>query len=247
MKYLYLIIAASFLSCHPAASQESIIQKMMTTQEAVVEILATNQDFFDTNKTSAAIDAKTGRIILGKKMAHRSYQRSGAGVIVHPAGVIVTNAHTANNADMIRVTLNSGQSFYAEPIQLINALDLLLLKIRTDQSLPFVRMADSDQLSLGQEVITIGNSPLLKKTISGGKIIGLGVNRRLKHTGKHRTDLIQTTVNLYQGDSGGPLFNQQGQLIGLMTADEGSVDHSSFAIPSNKITTYLMKYLNSMP
>lgn len=245
MKHFYFIIFAAITISTFCSAQDSIISQMIKTQQAVVEIHAENTDIFNTQQAGAAIDPRTGRIVISRKIAQRSYKRSGAGVIVHPDGIIVTNAHTGHKANNIKVTLNTGEVFYAKPVRIVNDLDLLLLKIETDRDLPFVQIADSDQISLRNDVITIGNSPLLKNTISGGNIIGIGVNRKLKHTGKHRADLIQTTVNLYQGDSGGPLFDKHGQLIGLMTADEGGTDHSSFAIPSNKIKKYLLEYLNS--
>ena len=224
-------------------AQDSIIEKMMEIQKAVVEITAENIDFYSQGKASAGIDPVSRRIIVARKAAGRSYRRAGAGVIIHSDGLIVTNAHTGYKANVIRVTLDSGETFYAQPVRLVNDLDLLLLKINAGRPLPYVSLADSDQIKLNQNIITIGNSDFLKKTITGGTIIGIGISRKLKHGGNQRTDLIQTSINLYRGDSGGPLFNSYGQLLGLMTADESAADHSSFAIPSNKIQKYLIEYL----
>lgn len=244
MKYIISIIIGFILTSTSYTAQDSIISQMMETQQAVVEVKAENTDVFNTQQGGVALDPRTGRIVVRRKISQRSYARNGAGVIVHPDGIIVTNAHIGHKANTIKITLNTNEVLYAQPIRIVNDLDLLLLKIDADRPLPFVQIADSDKIALQNEVITIGNSVLLKNTISGGQIIGIGISRKLKHTGKQRTDLIQTTVNLYQGDSGGPLFNKQGQLIGLMTASEGSTDHSSFAIPSNKIKKYLLEYLN---
>lgn len=244
MKYIITTIIGIAIISTPCAAQDSIIIQMMETQQAVVEVQAKNTDIFNTQQSGAALNPRTGRIVVRRKIAQRSYERNGAGVIVHPDGIIITNAHTGHKADTIKITLNTGEVLYAQPVRIINDLDLLLLKIDAGRPLPFVQIADSDKIALRNEVITIGNSALLKNTISGGQIIGIGISRKLKHTGKQRTDLIQTTVNLYQGDSGGPLFNKNGQLIGLMTASESGTDHSSFAIPSNKIKKYLLEYLN---
>jgi len=246
MKHIFLTsLAAAIFSCTLCLAQNSLIAQMLNTQEAVVQVLAENNNIFKAPQAGAAIDPKTGRIVIARKLVRSSYHRNGAGVLIHPSGMIVTNAHTGHKANTIKVALPTGEVVYAKPIRVVNDMDLLLLKIDISRPLPFVQIADSDQVSLGQEVVTIGNSAVLKNTISGGKIIGIGVSRKLKHSGKHRTDLIQTTVNLYQGDSGGPLFDRDGRLIGLMTADEGATDHSSFAIPSNKIKTYLIEYLES--
>lgn len=235
-----ILIAVSSSAC----AQPSLISQMLDAQQAVVAITAENTDVFKT-PAAAAIDPATGQIILRRKLAAGSYTRNGAGVLIHPDGILVTNAHTGHMANTIKVTLNTGETFYAQPIRILHDMDLLFLKINAGRPLPFIHIANSDQIALGQDVVTIGNSAFLKDTISGGQVIGIGVSRTLKHAGAHRTDLIQTTVNLYHGDSGGPLFDQNGQLIGLMTADEGSTDHSSFAIPSNIIQKYLLEYIRS--
>lgn len=245
MKFLvFITLMISALSAE-SFSQPSLIGQLMEINEAIVSITAENADVFQAPAARAAIDPATGRILIARKLTASTYTRTGAGVIIHPDGVLITNAHTANKANAITVTLQTGETFPAQPIRIIHGMDLLFLKIDAGRALPFVRIADSDRIALGQEVVTIGHSEFLKNTITGGTIIGIGVNRKLKHAGTQRTDLIQTSINLYQGDSGGPLFNRDGELIGLMTADEGSADHSSFAIPSNKIQQYLLEYVNS--
>ncbi|MEW5894811.1 MAG: trypsin-like peptidase domain-containing protein [Candidatus Omnitrophota bacterium] len=245
MKISLIVILILLMLALPASAQDSIIEQMIRTRDSIVEVLAENTDIHQAGKIKAGIDSRTGRMIVARQAVLQSFQRAGAGVIIHPDGIIVTNAHTANKASMIKITLGSGESFFAQPVKLAHDLDLLLLKIDAGKKLPYVPFADSDHIQLGQDVITIGNSAFLKNTISGGKIIGIGVNRKLKYIGQQRTDLIQTSINLYQGDSGGPLFDEDGRLIGLMTADEGANDHSSFAIPSNKIRESLVEYLNT--
>jgi S1-C subfamily serine protease len=230
----------------PARAQPfNILMQMMETQQAIVEVHAINTDVFEPSQAVAGINPETGRLVIINRRPVAQYERGGSGVIIHPSGIIVTNAHTVYRANRVQVNLDDGQTFPAKIIKFVNAMDLALLKIDTPELLPFVDIANSDSIRLGQDVITIGNSPLLKETVSGGKIIGLGIERTVQPSGIRRTGLIQTTVNLYQGDSGGPLFNDQGDLIGLMTADEGSRDHSSFAIPSNRIYQYLLEYLHA--
>jgi S1-C subfamily serine protease len=180
---------------------------------------------------------------MRRKVAVGSYQRRAAGIIIHDSGVIVTNAHTVQLADHIQIVFADKTAVPAQVGRVIKNLDLALLQVAVPFPLIPVTLADSDQIRLGDEIITIGSSPLLDKTISGGKVIGIGTNRSLPQQGERRTDLIQTTVNLYQGDSGGPLFDRQGRLIGLMTAKETSADHSSFAIPSNQILKHLKAYM----
>ena len=225
-------------------AQPSIIDQIQKTQPAIVTVTSKVSGVYQLPEVSMARDPHTGRVIAAHHVTQASYQRYGAGVIVHPSGLIVTNAHNIAKAEHIQVILSDQTETSAQVIDFINNIDLALLKINSATQLPSVKIADSDELKLGDSVITVGNSEYLKQTISGGKIIGLGTNRTETSHGKKRTDLIQTTINLYHGDSGGPLFDKDGQLIGLMTAKESNSIRSSFAVPSNKIVKYLSDYLN---
>lgn len=212
---------------------------MQTAQNGVVAVSAVNRDIYK-SPGGLVRDPKTGRVFLARKLAQAAYERHGAGVVIHPSGVIVTNAHTIYQADQIAVTLNDGSQLPAQVVGLVKGDDIALLKIPPHPSLLSVPIADSDQIQLGDEIFTIGNSPLLKETISGGTVIGLGHSQS---AGNRHNSLIQTTINVYKGDSGGPLFDRRGHLIGLITAREEDKDRSSFAIPSNHITQYLSAYL----
>ena len=228
------------LAAVPAAAQTSIIEEMQNARAGVVAVSAVNRNIYK-SPGELVRDPKTGRIFLARKLARAAYQRDGAGVIVDPSGIIVTNAHTIYEAQQVAVTLNDGSRIPARVLRLVKGDDIALLKIPPHPSLFTVPIADSDRVKLGDEVITIGSSSLLKKTISGGTVIGLGHSRGTGN--KVRNNLIQTTINVYKGDSGGPLFDRHGRLIGLITASEEARDRSSFAVPSNDITRYLSAYL----
>ena len=249
VKKLLLIFTVLFLIglCPLGFGQDSIIDQIQKTQASIVTIKADISSFYKTPSQRAAIDPKTGKMVLLRTVAKASYNRVGAGVIIHPLGVIVTNAHVVDKATEIKVILHDQTMVRAKVLRLVDNLDMALLKIEPPYPLTAVNIANSDQIRLGQEIITIGNSAILNQTVSGGKIKGLGVSRTDQRSGRVQNNLIQTTINLYEGDSGGPLFNQDGFLIGLMTAKETAADHSSFAIPSNKIKQYLLEYLQTVP
>lgn len=236
-----------FVQASIAWAQPSILGQMIETEAAIVDVHAQNTVGYSTSPGQVAVDSQTGKMIFVRNVSQATYDRNGAGVIIHPQGIIVTNTHTIANANRIAVVLQDQTTFPVKVIRIVKGMDISLLRIEAPQPLPYVQIANSDTLQLGEEILTIGSSSLMRQTISGGKIIGLGVSRNLENTGIRRTDLIQTTVNLYQGDSGGPLFNQKGELIGMMTAKEMDADHSSFAVPSNRITEALKNYLKEFP
>jgi S1-C subfamily serine protease len=244
-KIICLIIFV--IGLYPASSSagnRSILQQIMNLEPALVSILAENHDVFKPAQRLVR-DPKTGRIFLQQKYPAASYERFGAGVIIDRDGVIVTNAHTIHRANLITVTFHNDQKVRARVLGVVNDLDLAFLQVPMPYQVNPVKLADSDKIRLDDEIITVGNSQFLKQTITGGKIRGIGINHTLRKAGGQQTDLIQTTINVYSGDSGGPLFDRQGQLIGLMTASETAQDHSSFAVPSNKIKHYLTQYYQS--
>ena len=234
--WLYLTVS------QPAAAQHSILSQIFDTQPSMVDIIAENIQV-GASPAVPFVDPRNGRVGTVRNIQQASYRRAGAGMIIHPSGIIVTNAHTVNRAGRVKVRLYNNQELPAEVIRLVSNIDMAFLRIRPPFPLTAVPLADSNRTQLGDPVLTIGSSPLLKQTVSGGIIIGLGQNRTATRLGQTRNDLFQTTINLYEGDSGSPLFNNTGALIGLMTAKETGADHSSFAIPANQILWHLIKYL----
>ncbi|OGX06702.1 MAG: hypothetical protein A2Z88_09495 [Omnitrophica WOR_2 bacterium GWA2_47_8] len=228
-----------------AFGQQNILVEILSLEPSIVSVSAENTDIFKPAQRTFK-DPKTGKVYVQRAYPAASYNRQGAGVIIHELGIIATNAHIVKRADKIGVTFSNDTQVRARLLLLIENIDLALIQVPLPQSTKPVNLADSDQVNLGDEIITVGNSPALKQTISGGKIIGLGLSSKLRDQGQTRNDLLQTTVNVYGGDSGGPLFDYHGRLIGLMTAAESAADHSSFAIPSNMIKKYLMEALKNL-
>jgi S1-C subfamily serine protease len=227
------------------SAQSSIIDEIQKLQPAIVGIKAVNTDIYASKPQIAGINPQTGKLVIMRKAGGAKYDRYGAGVIIHPSGIIVTNAHTMVNADGIKVILHDETELPAQVLLAVKDLDFGLLKIDLPYPVDPVALGDSNDVQLRDEVITVGNSSFLKQTISGGKVKSLGTSRSNKIEGAPRAnDLIHTTINMYEGDSGGPLFNKKGALIGLVTAKEVASDHSSFAIPINQVKFYLDEYLS---
>jgi len=252
MKFMYrellltcFVLILSLLTLVGEA-QVSLLEQIERLQPAIVSIKSLNTEIFQKPGMHAALDRKTGRVVVLRRLHGGSYNRFGAGVIVHESGIIVTNAHNIINADRITVILNDHTELLAKVLLVTKDMDFGFIQVDLPYPITPVALANADEIKLGDEIITVGNSPLLKQTISGGKIIGLGNSRTQKRQGQKRTDLIQTTVNLYESDSGGPLFDRKGHLLGLMTAKETAVDHSSFAIPANQIHRFLQEYLHGL-
>jgi len=245
-KPLYLKISVYCFLCWliapgSASAQSSIIANVQKSLQSIVSVKAKNIEVQDAPPAMAR-DPKTGRVLVAQRASGKYYSRTGAGILIDPGGVIVTNLHTIINAHYVKVITYSGTELPAKVLTVFGGEDLAFISIDNSEHLSPITIADSDKVKLGEEIISVGNSKLLKQTISGGKIIGIGNSRH----GDDDADLFQVNINVYHGDSGGPLLNKKGQLIGLMVASETRANRSSFAIPSNKIHDHYLEYLGTV-
>jgi S1-C subfamily serine protease len=174
----------------------------------------------------------------------RTAEAAGTGMIVTSNGQVLTNNHVIRGATSIQVTIegHSG-TFIAKVVGVDPTDDVALLQIQGVSNLPTVTLADSSNLSVGQDVVAIGNalgqggSP----TVTQGSISSLGQSITVSD-GRGGTeslnDVIEMDAPIQPGDSGGPLVNAAGQVVGMITAGsrEGRSQSAStvgFAITSN--------------
>jgi Do/DeqQ family serine protease len=164
-------------------------------------------------------------------------QRSlGSGVLVDPAGLVVTNHHVIDGADQVRVSLADRREFEAEIVLKDARSDLAVLRVKGNgERFPALEFADSDALQVGDLVLAIGNPFAVGQTVTHGIISALA------RTQVGITDyqfFIQTDAAINPGNSGGALVDMSGKLVGINTAifsrGGGSIG-IGFAIPANMV------------
>lgn len=171
---------------------------------------------------------------------------TGSGVIISEDGYIVTNNHVIKDASELEVTLNSKKIYKAKLIGTDSKMDIALLKIDTDEKLPFSTFADSDNVRVGEWVLAVGNPYNLTSTVTAGIVSAKARNLDTKGI----QSFIQTDAAVNPGNSGGALVNTRGELIGINTmisSPTGSYAGYSFAVPSNitrKIIEDIMEFGN---
>ena len=138
----------------------------------------------------------------------------GSGVIVSPAGYILTNNHVVEGADDIEVVLNDGRAARAKVIGTDPDTDLAVLKIDLDK-LPVIVLGQSENLQVGDQVLAIGNPFGVGQTVTSGIVSALGRNQLGINTFEN---FIQTDAAINPGNSGGALITSDGRLIGINTA-----------------------------
>jgi len=156
----------------------------------------------------------------------RRYQRSpqrksyrpvqGSGFIVSTDGYILTNNHLVGQADKVLVKVGENPEIEAKVIGTDPESDVAVVKI-DGNSLPFLELADSDALEVGEWVLAIGNPFGLSHTVTAGIVSAKG------RSGLHLADIeyqdfIQTDAAINPGNSGGPLLNLDGKVVGINTA-----------------------------
>lgn len=168
---------------------------------------------------------------------------SGSGVVLTEDGYIATCAHVVENATSIKVTLNDDTAYEATLVGADKRNDIAIIKIEA-QNLTPAQIGDSDMLTVGEDVIAIGN-PLgeLRGTATSGIISAL---RRPVTVENAEMELVQTDAAISPGNSGGGLFNSSGRLIGIVNAKASgnNAEGLGFAIPINNVLTEINDLLN---
>ncbi len=170
---------------------------------------------------------------------------AGSGVILTADGYIVTNNHVVQDADELTVKLNDNTEYKARIIGLDKTTDLALIKIEAEGLQP-IKVANSDDLKLGEWVLAIGNPFSLTSTVTAGIVSAKA--RSLGATPGSIESFIQTDAAINPGNSGGALVNARGELVGInamLYSQTGSYAGYGFAIPTsimNKVVDDLKKY-----
>ncbi len=162
-------------------------------------------------------------------------QALGTGVIIDPAGYVVTNEHVIHDADEVRVHLSDDRELKAEVVGRDPKLDIALLRIKSAGGLPFAPLGVSEKLRVGESVLAVGNPFGLGHTVTLGIV---SAKARTIGAGPY-DDFIQTDASINPGNSGGPLFNWRGEVVGINTAIRAGANGIGFAIPIDEVKNVL--------
>lgn len=176
------------------------------------------------------------------RAGRRSLTRmSGAGVIVHPDGYVVTNSHVVSGGERFSVELFGGQGTLPATLVVDHpAGDLAILKITRPGAFRHVSLCRTSDLMLGETAIAIGNPHGLGDTITVGAVSALGRTAKMQ-TGTALANLIQTDASINTGNSGGALLNLDGELIGINVSLLPSATGIAFAIPADSVEVLLQR------
>ena len=191
--------------------------------------------------TNSVVGIRTTTSVTNFFGGNQEQTGNGSGVVYTANGYIITNYHVIGDAVQsskskidVYVGNNKSDSYPATVVGYNISCDLAVLKINANGLTP-VELGNSDDLAVGQYVVTIGAPGGLEfmGSVTYGIISGLdrvvSTNSTLK--------LIQTDAAINPGNSGGALLNAKGQLIGINSSKIASVEYEGmgFAIPINTV------------
>jgi S1-C subfamily serine protease len=172
----------------------------------------------------------------------------GSGVIIDENGDIVTNNHVVNGASALEVVLSNGQTEQAQLVGASSSTDLAIIRIQPFSGMTVATLGDSSQLTVGQEVLAIGNPLGYQDSVTDGVVSAL--NRSAQESRSvNLTGLIQTSAPINPGNSGGALINLSGQVVGITTLSAVNTETNTpangigFAIPSNQVQALIKQVL----
>ena len=220
--------SAGAAAASPAAAQGGLLTTGYTKAQ-IIELCAPSVVGIDISSTLTSYG-------FGFSAGESSEQvvGSGSGILLTADGYIVTCKHVVDGAEKITVVLNDDTEHEAVLVGSDSRNDLAVIKIDASGLTP-ATLGDSEMLTVGEDVIAIGN-PLgeLRGTSTSGIISAL--NREVTVENMDMT-LLQTDAAISPGNSGGGLFNASGSLIGIVNAKAGSSGSEGlgFAIPVNSV------------
>ena len=190
-----------------------------------------------------AVIAKVRPAVVQVNVTLQGGSALGSGVIIDGRGYIVTNNHVVSGAQTLEVVLYDGTRLAAQVAGTDPADDLAVIKVTPPKNgLTTVKFGDSTKLTVGQDVLAIGNPLGITQTVTNGIISALSRNVSEGQGGATLPDAIQTDAPINPGNSGGALVDLQGNLIGIPTLTAIDPEFNTpangvgFAIPSNRVS-----------
>lgn len=203
--------------------------------------------------TSAALDPNAIAARVGPAVVDIEVTLSGqglaeaTGMVLTSSGIVLTNNHVVEGATSVTVQVGgTGPNRKATVIGVDPVDDIALIQITGASGLPTVSLGDSNNLSVGDQVVALGNA--LGRggppQPTSGTVTALDQSITASDAGganaETLTNMIEVRAGIQQGDSGGPMVDRSGKVVGMTTAGSARARVSGtvgFAIPIDKAMT----------
>lgn len=206
-----------------------------------------------TNKSVQEVQDYFGMFGTGSGIQTQEVESCGSGIIIGQNDselLIATNNHVVDGADTLSACF-ADNSVYSASVKGTDANnDLAVIAVPLDQiseetmsQIKVATIGDSDSLSVGEQVVAIGNALGYGQSVTTGIVSAL--DRKIDDSETSPT-LIQTDAAINPGNSGGALVNMNGELIGINSAKFASteVEGMGYAIPTATASPIIQELMN---
>jgi S1-C subfamily serine protease len=175
--------------------------------------------------------AKNAVAIINVYDENRNLLKIGAGFTYTPDGQIVTTYNLVSGGKFVKIKVNDKEYVPLAIYKIDRRRDVIVYKI-DGENLPFLGVANSDNVKIGDRVFTIGNPKGFERSFSEGVISA----KRDFGAGKV---YFQFTGPNTEGMEGSPLLNENGDVIGIISSRTYMEKDLNFAIQINSIKEIL--------
>jgi serine protease Do len=167
-----------------------------------------------------------------------------SGVVLHEAGLILTNAHAISPISM-HVRLTNGKNLPVEVVAKDVKADLAVVRITADEPLKPAHFAADRDIMVAETVVVVGAPFGLDHSVSVGVVSALGRTVTATNINLTLNNMIQTDAAINPGNSGGPLLNIQGEVVGVVAVQKNEGKGLGFAIPVESVRASLAGMLEA--
>jgi len=172
------------------------------------------------------------------------FSETGSGVLISPDGKVMTAAHVVHTMDTISVEFLGGETVGAKVIASEAAADLSLLQLdRVPPGAQVAKLADSDTVQIGDQVIVVGAPYGLSYSLSAGWISARWAPNTVYKTFP-LAEFFQTDAVINTGNSGGPMFGVNGEVYGIVShniSKGGGSEGLGFVVAMNTARKLLLE------
>lgn len=208
-----------------ADAQDSLQQMIVSTVDAVKPALVRIR--------VVSVEDRRGREV--------KEEATGSGIIIDPAGYVVTNHHVAGHAKQMTCTMADKTEIDAQLVGTDPATDIAVIKLMPEKptQFPIAKFGDSSLMKVGDRVLAMGSPLAFSQSVTMGIVSNteLVIPNMLGGLTLDGEDIgsvvrwIAHDAQIHPGNSGGPLINMNGEIIGINEIELGL----GGAIPGNLV------------
>ncbi len=183
-------------------------------------------------------DVRDSVVLVQGTVSNSGVQGSGFVYGFQNSYYVITNYHVVQDTTGLSVTFSDGNGYAATVLGTDPYADLAVVSLTGAPASEFkpIQIVSSSTLSVGDQVIAIGNPYGLVGSLTTGVVSAVGRTITEDTAGGFSiANIIQTSTPINPGNSGGPLLNVLGKVVGITTAIVSDSQGLGFAIPSNTI------------